>query len=328
VLNLQIHGEYGRQAAYQAVGVRYTNRQQNLNIGLSPRNPDGGYPIFITLDKKDLDEAYDYDDELFADRFRWVTRRDRSEDHPDYVRQRDGSTRVSLFVRHSPRDKSVYLGELRYLTHRQFQDERDRHVQQEYVFDLKCPVPEPLVVRLTSGTRPASKSRPRTKAKRGAAGPLRTRRPANLDEYKKAFSYALGRLDRTVVPAHQQFQVRLKEFLRRHGIVAHGEHDYVDIRFSAESQDFIGEVKVTSYLTLDGAFRSAIGQLLFYGFMRFTNPPCLVMFLDRVPDEQRIALATRLGIAVVVEHAPGSFSLLNPSHSPVLADIFATATAS
>jgi hypothetical protein len=49
---------------------------------------------------------------------------------------------------------------------------------------------------------------------------MRTRRPANLDEYKKAFSYVIGRLDRTVVPAHQHYQVRLKDFLRRRGSVS------------------------------------------------------------------------------------------------------------
>jgi hypothetical protein len=43
-----------------------------------------GYSIFITLNKERLDPAYDYDDELFADRLRWVTRRDRGSDHPDY----------------------------------------------------------------------------------------------------------------------------------------------------------------------------------------------------------------------------------------------------
>src|SRR5262249_6124824 len=143
-----------------------------------------------------------------------------------------------------------------------------------------------------------------------------------LDEYKKAFWYALDRLDRTVVPAHQHYQVRLKEFLSHQGIAARGEQDYIDISFSLGNQEFIGEVKVTTYLTLDEAFRSALGQLLFYGFMRFAAAPNLIMFLDRLPDQKRIALATRLGIAVVVELVPGDFSLVNPVNWPMLTSIF------
>jgi hypothetical protein len=49
----------------------------------------------------------------------------------------------------------------------------------------------------------------------------------------------------------------------------------------------------------------------------------LIMFLDRLPDEQRIALAARLGIAVVVELTPGDFSLVNAVNWPVLTGIFA-----
>jgi hypothetical protein len=189
------------------------------------------------------------------------------------VRLRHKLTRVSLFVRHSGRDEFVYLGEKADSTHRQIEHKRKRFVQQEYIFKLNYPIPESLLLRLTSGARQTFKRRPQTTTTRGKGEPPRTRRPANLDEYKKAFSYALDRLDRTVVPAHQHYQVRLKAFLKRHGISAHGEQDYVDIRFRCGKEDFIGEVKVTSYMTLDEAFRSALGQLLFYGFIRFTQSP-------------------------------------------------------
>src|SRR5260370_11508928 len=103
ILPLQLHERYGRKEVFATVEISYTSQQQHLNTGLSPRVADGGYFIFITLQKDELDPAYDYDDELFADKFRWVTRRDRDENHPDYINLRDARTRVSLFVRHSLR---------------------------------------------------------------------------------------------------------------------------------------------------------------------------------------------------------------------------------
>ena len=84
-----------------------------------------------------MDDAYDYDDAVFSDRIRWVTRRDRNENHPNYVSLRAPDTRVSLFVRNAPRDDFAYLGELTYRTHRQFTSELDSRVQQEHIFDLK-----------------------------------------------------------------------------------------------------------------------------------------------------------------------------------------------
>jgi hypothetical protein len=91
-LPLTIHHRYSRQQAFAAVGIEYNQQKPNLNVGLSPRCPDDGYLIFITLNKEGLDPAYDYDDELFADRVRWVTRRDRGSDHPDYQHLREPLT--------------------------------------------------------------------------------------------------------------------------------------------------------------------------------------------------------------------------------------------
>src|SRR5579862_6387162 len=82
-LPLELFHRYGRKDAFAAVGVSYDPQQQHLNVGLAPRCKDGGYFIFITLNKEDLDPAHNYEDLLFADQFIWVTRRDVTEDHPD-----------------------------------------------------------------------------------------------------------------------------------------------------------------------------------------------------------------------------------------------------
>jgi hypothetical protein len=119
----------------------------------------------------------------------------------------------------------------------------------------------------------------------------------------------------------------LNEFLRRQEIDAEGERDFIEIRFSVRAEDFIGEIKVTTHLTLDEAFRLALGQLLVYGHLRFDRLPGLIMFLDRPPDAKRLQLATRLGVAVVIEQAQGEFTLLNLAAAPTLATVFRTTEA-
>ncbi len=107
---------------YALDGIAFSSRQQHLLLGLSPRFKDGGYCIFITLNKDDFDPAHNYEDQLFSDRFVWVTRRDRGEDHPDYVRLRQPDCRVSLFARAKVDEDFAYLGELEYAKHRQFHE--------------------------------------------------------------------------------------------------------------------------------------------------------------------------------------------------------------
>jgi hypothetical protein len=68
-LPLTLHHRYSRREAFAAVHVEYDQQKRHLNVGLSPQCPDGGYLIFITLNKEELDPAYDYDDELFANKF-------------------------------------------------------------------------------------------------------------------------------------------------------------------------------------------------------------------------------------------------------------------
>ncbi len=320
-LNLRLYGGYGRQQIFAALGVAYSSRQQHLNTGLSPRNPDGGYCIFITLDKEQMQAAYDYEDELYTDRVRWITRRDREEDHPDYVALRKDTTRVSLFVRAAPRDDFVYLGELQYRTHRQFTSEG--RPQQEYVFGLRKPISDELVAAIYSGSqRPSRPSRP------SSHHPTGRRQPTTLDGYKKAFSYALDRLDRQVNPAHHNYQVRLKAYLESLGITAEWERDYIDVTFIYGNRRHIGEIKVTGYLRPEEAFRTALGQLLVYDHVRFEQCPDLVMFLDYRPVDALLRLATLFGIAVVAD-IDGTYTLLNSVETqPALTKLFRSAESS
>ena len=52
-------------------------------------------PIIGAANKEELDPAHDYADELFAQKFVWVTRRDATEDKRDYInlRSSDGDKR-------------------------------------------------------------------------------------------------------------------------------------------------------------------------------------------------------------------------------------------
>ena len=83
-------------------------------------------------------------------------------------------------------------------------------------------------------------------------------------------------------------------------------------------------IKVTTYLSIDEAFRTALAQFL-YGHMQFASLPRLVMLLDRPPEARRIALAMKLGVVVVVEHAEGEFGLLNSDVASALTEVFAGA---
>jgi hypothetical protein len=294
-LPLSLHERYGRREAFAAVGVDYTSQQQHLNTGLSPRNPDGGYCIFITVDKEEMDAAYNYEDELYEDRFRWITRRGRGEAHQDYVTLRQDGTRVSLFVRAAPSDRFVYLGEMRYGKHREFSTPKG--LQQEYLFTLDHRVPDVLLSELSSHVSTA----PERPAQRGAASARR--RSASIGDFKNAFSYVLDRLDRVVVPAHHNYQVQLKAWLEARGVAAEWERDFIDVQFVLGDAQHIGEIKVTGYLRAEEAFRAALGQLLVYGRLKFQQPPQMLMLLDHRPIEPLLELASSLGISVVAKSA-------------------------
>lgn len=89
-----------------------------------------------------------------------------------------------------------------------------------------------------------------------------SRAPSSFDELRKAYSYVLGTAERTVIPEHQNYQVRLSQFLKDRGVTAEMEKNFVDVSFSVDGESFIAEIKVTRNLTLAQAFRTALGQLL------------------------------------------------------------------
>ena len=314
-LPLELFGRYSRKDAFAAVGIHYDPQQQHLNVGLPPQCSDGGYFIFITLNKEELDPAHNYADELFADQFIWVTRRDVTEDHKDYINLRLPETRVSLLVRTNSNEEFLYAGELHYLEHTSFNDPSTGRPQMRYAWRLKNPLPDPLYQELTFGLPKASK---RMAGPKPAPKKAHSRAPSSFDELRKAYSYVLGTAERTVVPEHQNYQVRLSQFLKDRGVAAEMEKNFVDVSFSIGGEDFIGEIKVTRHLNLAQAFRAALGQLLEYGHLLFEKPPHLVMFLDQRLDEKRLRLASALNIAVV-SGDDSDFLLLNPEAcSPTL----------
>jgi Domain of unknown function (DUF3427) len=315
-LPLELHGRYSREEVFSTVGLQYDSRQQHLNTGLSPKCPDGGYFLFITLNKEDFDPAYDYEDRLYEHEFSWVTRRGRSEDHPDYVALREPDTRVSLFVRNRSKEKFAYLGELGYEDHSQAGQAGS--AQQSYLWKINHPVPPQLLAELNASIR-VSSSKP--SAKKRPSSRKANRRPGSFDEYSKAFSYVLGEPNRTVNPAHQHYQVDLKSYLHAKHIKPELEKDFVDVGFWVNGMHFIGEIKVTNCLTPAEAFRIAIGQVLEYSWIKVPDRPRMIVFLDQEISQPRVSLASRLEIALVVKSGD-DFLLLNPEVSPELRAVF------
>jgi len=177
-----------------------------------------------------------------------------------------------------------------------------------YVWRLKNPLPDLLYQELTFGLPKTSKSSP---TRSGKPPKSHSRAPSSFDELRKAYSYVLGTAERTVIPEHQNYQVRLNQFLASRGVTAEMEKNFVDVSFSVDRESFIGEIKVTRNLTLPQAFRAALGQFLEYSHLLFTEPPNRIMFLDQKLDDRRLQLATALNIAVVLGD-DAEFVLLNP----------------
>ena len=150
------------------------------------------------------------------------------------------------------------------------------------------PVPDALFAELTARNAIARGVRARTsdsEVEVPAAASARPssqsgRRPATLNEYQRAYRYALGTAERQVVPAHQHYQMRLRAHFEAQGISAEWERDFIDVRWEHGRETWNGEVKLTRYLTASEAFRAALGQLLVYGATQFTEPPRMVMFLE------------------------------------------------
>lgn len=252
-----------------------------------------------------------------------MTRRDVKEDDPNYVKLRATGTRVSLFVRANAREKFIYAGELDYDHHQPMVDQKSGRSQLRFIWRLRQLLSDSLLEQLTFGL-PASSAR--GGAATGAQKSRRFRSPASFDEFKKAFSYAVGNApERTVVPEHQHFQVKLSAYLKARHVVAEFERDFIDVSFGIMER-YIGEIKVTRYLTLQEAFRSALGQILEYGYTRFERLPRLIIFLDQRLDSPRLRLADALEI-IVIAAIDDAFEILNPKVAPAeLQKLFGAAT--
>jgi hypothetical protein len=312
-LPLELHRRYGRKAIYAMDGVVYDQQQQHLNRGLSPKCNDGGFFIFVTIDKEQLDAQHDYEDELYADRLVWISRRDVSQDDPDYQDLRQSGVRVSLFVRNGPRERFVYAGELSFESHRPFKDPKSGRPQIRFLWKLKQQMPDNLLQELTLGKN-AHGGRASRQQRTGPSG--HSRMPKSFDEFRKAFSYAVGAIsDRIVVPEHHNYQVCLARFLQDRGISVEMERDFVDVAFALNGKSFIGEIKVTRNLTIPQAFRTALGQVIEYAHLLFPEVPNMIIFLDQALDFQRVTIATTYSITVIAL-VEGKFRVLNCSSCP------------
>ena len=102
-----------------------------------------------------------------------------------------------------------------------------------------------------------------------------------------------------------------------------GQARRVDVDFKLEGEHYIGEIKVTTYLTPQQAFRAAVGQVVEYAYLSFERIPHMIIFLDHSPEERR--LAEKLDIAVIVERGR-KFSLLCPTSACALSKLFGAKT--
>lgn len=139
---------------------------------------------------------------------------------------------------------------------------------------------------------------------------------------KKKFSYVIGKRERTVNKEHLAYQIRLKKFLESKGLTPKFEDEYIDVEFSVGGESFIGEVKVTNWLSVAEAFRIALGQVLDYSYTR-RDGFGLIIFLDTELDNpRRLELASALRVSVVVEQKKGEFVLQNRGVSKKLEELF------
>lgn len=157
----------------------------------------------------------------------------------------------------------------------------------------------------------------------GSGSEERGRGPAELSSMKKKFSYVIGKHERTVNKEHLAYQIRLKKFLESKGLTPKFEDEYIDVEFSVGSDSFMGEVKVTNWLSVAEAFRIALGQILDYACTRRTDGFGLIIFLDTELDNpRRLKLASGLRVSVVVEQKKGEFVLQNRGVSKKLEELF------
>jgi hypothetical protein len=173
---------------------------------------------------------------------------------------------------------------------------------------------EPAVVRFykkITGKTP----RGQTKPSKGSS-----RRGQRAPTAGHVTSYLRPEKEVVVRQRHRAYAKALDLFLRNRGITAAFEKNHVDVTFVANSRHFLGEIKVTNPPDAKDAFRMALGQLFEYRHLHLSKA-LPIMFNDHKLDQQRLELATELGVAVVHGHRR-EFVLQNPEVNADLDALF------
>ncbi len=144
--------------------------------------------------------------------------------------------------------------------------------------------------------------------------PSRSRKASDrFNHLNRALHYILEGGRRWRIPRHQNYQVRLKRHLDRNRVTTRVlEEEFVDVKFKWNGHTFIGEIKVTAeHISPKAAFRAALGQILEYKHIKTVGRSAqMIIFLDKQVGDERVELASKLGIALVVEGARGKYHLL------------------
>ncbi len=158
-----------------------------------------------------------------------------------------------------------------------------------------------------------------------SAAPSRTigtrRRSAAPPKERTGYSYLAVERQIRVKERHECFKKQLKTYLEDRDLTPEFEKDFIDVRFSIGPRQFFGEIKVSTPPSTIEAFRMAVGQLLDYRHSYFHERSAAIMFLDCRVSQEKLDLATKLGIGVVCQ-LNGAFSLCNPKLHPQLMSIF------
>ncbi|HJZ72354.1 MAG TPA: DUF3427 domain-containing protein [Vicinamibacterales bacterium] len=197
---MPLHWETSRKEAFALFGIQF-HQQRHRTTGLSPQLPDGGYFIWITLDKTELEENYDYKDCIDSTSVTWITRRGVTEDQDDYRALQSADTRISVFLRSQPKH-FTYVGEVRCHGRPDIVSSGGRP-QLRYLFRLDHHVPDTILQQLYAGV---GRAKPMSRAARVSTSRLPTRRPTTFGQTREALAYVLGDVQRVTVPAQHSHQ--------------------------------------------------------------------------------------------------------------------------
>jgi len=151
--------------------------------------------------------------------------------------------------------------------------DQGQHINQKWIvgFRRSSDPPPGIVSRPPKSSQPAASGRRAKQPVAAVSIPSqheRRRRPANLADWKWAYEYVVNPTRKTVLRPHLKYQRELQSFLAARGVTAESEGNFIDVKFSIAGQTFLGEIKVSTYLTPAEAFRASVGQLLDYAHLR------------------------------------------------------------